>query len=1206
MPKGGQLVGRRILVDRDGAVIAAGSGKEGGVAVFLAPQPGDAVPTLTPPPAVAARLVFTHPDLPWRTADANRRLRPGRIWLENQDLLREYRTDAVLDLIGETMRSVDPAAAPDLLACLIFAFDVWSGAAREVAADVVAHAGLLVPVAKGWRPARGAYFGTGWPGERRNVDDLLVRLLRRGAPVSRALTGIAAALIAPPATMLRDGDVRVEALRTFLEHAGVQHGLVPKMFTHAGLALRGDQVADPVHVPHLQIDVPAAQQEIWRAYVARWPRLKPQFMTVPYTPSPGIAVLPGQVDHHAFDVECREIYAELILHGLAIWPDSALQFRYVRGADQPAWPTPLAAFLATSAWLPQTTPLRRKDLTLSTLADAWWIRQGDTPDYLRAQPARYRSLATDRVLERLSRLGTRFWDDPATAAARLQEITDLVQERALGVRSQLAMAVRRAYETAWKDLVATGGSVSHRARPEAVVSRLGRLEVVDLGPEADIVYVADPAGTHKERLLQQVAVLMLPVRDPVLATAVRRLLAATGAEALRSTNDATVSVLLDGLPADDCVYTSLLGEVGPWLTMYVLSVIEFNSRALPPSAAQLAKAADRLGDARLTVAARRSTSVDGHVVPSDRPSQSFLIAADKPPRLAVAGRNLTSMWQIVQAASDAIATLIEMPAAADALRLAAIDLEQRCGPGATPEPADIAAVLGVGIDDVMALMADRDASLAELSRIIPIVACVDPGLANELQGQRDGIDSTEELHEWLTGHGLDADRFVGLAADDDLLAAVRSLGVELGVANANWRALGLPVLHNKEGHARQVAAYLQVHRPRLRDRVRDAFLPVFRTGQSLQDYLRLQHLPGLVADDAWLDRYWEVPEDVLSRHAEAWLHAQLPESGETAPHPVDTMRENNRRALRGILSSARPLVDAWLLRHAPQQHTRPAEFAVVADAMTQAGQFDFAQTSSDAVITWLHSNGQWPAGMPLSLHRAELGLTEAHTTEVRQRLDVEEDERRRAASNVTFGGKMYADRELDLAGLADAVRDSVRPELLDTPTEPAILSEQQPEAEKGSSRASGGWWGGASVGVDPGKTRLIGLTGEIVAAEWLYRQYGVPREESWVSGYRNDILADGKGNDTLGFDFRIVTNERTYLFEVKATTGQVPQFNLGETEVRQAQDLSADEIYTILFVTDVLEPSRCRIIPLPNPFGPAGFKRYRVVGSAMRLAFTMT
>ncbi|MDG5809430.1 DUF3883 domain-containing protein [Streptomyces ossamyceticus] len=133
----------------------------------------------------------------------------------------------------------------------------------------------------------------------------------------------------------------------------------------------------------------------------------------------------------------------------------------------------------------------------------------------------------------------------------------------------------------------------------------------------------------------------------------------------------------------------------------------------------------------------------------------------------------------------------------------------------------------------------------------------------------------------------------------------------------------------------------------------------------------------------------------------------------------------------------------------------------------------------------------------------------------------------------------------------------------------------------------------------------MGLAGEVAVAAWLERQYGVPREESWKSGLRPYVFADGTGDDSLGYDFLIHDGDRTLLYEVKASTGDRGEFELGESEVERASHLRPDETYTIVYVSHVLDSNHRRITPLPSPFSAPGLAGYRLVGTAMRLRFEL-
>jgi hypothetical protein len=1211
---GASLAGKQVILGDRAVVIPAGGGRDGvGPVVFFAPQPGDDGQAAGQgrPTAVAGRLAFTHPDIPWRSPGPAGRPRPGRGWLEKERLVREYRTDAVLGLVGSVMRDASQGDDALVRSCLSFAFALWRGRTRDVAAEVVADARLLVPTAAGSRSTDGALFGTGWPGPNQAVDDLLALLLRRVPGLSGPAGDLAECVIVGPQELGADQDEDICALRVFLEHAGVRHGLVPSRLPADAFRLRGTQVLSPLAAPDFPVDMPAGQQKLWREIAARWPRRTSVRASAEYEPTTGVAVLAGQFGYQALDPDSRRLYAELILHGLAWWPAEALEFEYKRQGDyRPVvWPTPLAAFLAAADWIPQTTPGQRTEITYLPAVQAWWLGQADTPDYLRAQPAAFRNLATDPVLGRLKMLGVRCWDDPATAADRLIEVTRLASPGRTGGRGQPGLAVRKAYEQAWQDLISSGAPIPAPIQAEVVSVRAGRLVVVPADEDAETVYVPVESGIAQERLLQQAPVLMLAVRDRKLAGQVHQLLAAVGARCLRSTADAQVEVTIDAMPAELATRAGLLEVTGQWLTTLVVSVMEFCNRAFPATTpAQLTEATRRLETATLTTARTITTWIDGHRVDDADTSRSVLTSAGDSPHLVVTGISDTPVLTLLQAASQALAELAGMPWLADSLRLALIDLQQRCPGTSPPEPADIAAVLGIPTADVTALAAEQAPWQVTAARVIAVLACLDVSLAEEFQGAFRQLDSPAALRQWLTprlaARSLSPDEVLALAEGEELLAAVRAFGTSLADANLGLCALGLPRLHNRDGHARQFTAYLQQHRHELQNRIRDAFTPDYQSGEPLDGYLQLRELPGLAPDDAWLDQYWEVPEQMLTGHAEDWLSRNLPQPAhDPGLPPVEESREANRRRLRRILASIALTADAWLHRHAPGSGQRPGGLAAAADMMTQAGVLDFGPVTSSAVASWLKASGQWPADMPPTTSLAELGLTIQDISEASQRLRDAKRHQDRAAVTVSLDSRSYP-ADTGLIDLADAVRDSITPQQLTVLCEPPALlhpTDMHSGDLARSARTTGTW----TPIQPPAVLTAIGLAGEVAAGEWLRHHFGVPPEDSWASGYRDLLIGDGRGDDRLGYDFRVITTERTRLFEVKATTTSITEFTLGETEVLRAQDLRPDEEYLILFITHVLDSQRRRIISLPNPFAPEGLGRYRFAGHSVRLQFEL-
>ena len=93
------------------------------------------------------------------------------------------------------------------------------------------------------------------------------------------------------------------------------------------------------------------------------------------------------------------------------------------------------------------------------------------------------------------------------------------------------------------------------------------------------------------------------------------------------------------------------------------------------------------------------------------------------------------------------------------------------------------------------------------------------------------------------------------------------------------------------------------------------------------------------------------------------------------------------------------------------------------------------------------------------------------------------------------------------------------------------------------------------------------------------------------------------GSDSLGYDFRARHGRRPLFFEVKAEVADAPdaaEFQLGETEIRAAQEHSRTDAYRILLVTAVLDQSARRIYELPSPLSRKGAGRYTLLGQGLR------
>ncbi len=429
--------------------------------------------------------------------------------------------------------------------------------------------------------------------------------------------------------------------------------------------------------------------------------------------------------------------------------------------------------------------------------------------------------------------------------------------------------------------------------------------------------------------------------------------------------------------------------------------------------------------------------------------------------------------------------------------------------------------------------------------------------------------------------------------------------VSLRHANEGLRLLGLQPVANTEAHVRDFTAWIAVHKSSLVDDLRDRFVgKVDGRAESLARYAALMELPDLTYDPAWSNEYWRVPQEAMVDRAEQWLlDVSGPPAQRTRPS-VEELRSRQRQRVTNTLTAARDSVMTWC--ELKEAESPPAiDVASASAKIRSSGYLDFGERTSEELLVWLKGSGHWPEMMPLTLNQKQLGITQEDLRRARERKRSELEEAKRRESAITFEGQTFTAEPDDLLRLDEAIADAVAEVDLGGSPTMETLEEMAPSTPSGGGlgtrRPKPGKPGRASV-IPQAKTQNIGLAGELFAGHWIRSNFGLSREETWRSGYRNDILGDGLGNDSLGYDFEVLSGDVTYLVEVKATTGDDTAFQLPEPEIRRALDLAPHERYTILFVTNVLNSMLRRFRWLPNPLGPDA-RLFRVEGREMRFRF---
>jgi hypothetical protein len=283
----------------------------------------------------------------------------------------------------------------------------------------------------------------------------------------------------------------------------------------------------------------------------------------------------------------------------------------------------------------------------------------------------------------------------------------------------------------------------------------------------------------------------------------------------------------------------------------------------------------------------------------------------------------------------------------------------------------------------------------------------------------------------------------------------------------------------------------------------------------------------------------------------------------------------------------------------------PSAKSRISTALHGVGALDFHLLEESTVILWLVKTNLWPTGMPSSTKQDDLGIKAEDLIESSQRSRRAREEYERKKRSVEFGSVLIDPDNFD----AEVVSKKIIDEVSYIQTAPKIgrLTSLSVVADGRGTRptGTGGGGGGRRESIPPQKKELIGFLGECVVYYWLKRQFpNKDIDRAWVSKNRAKLLA-GEGDDSLGYDFEILYQNKRWFLEVKASTGDPLSFELGETEVRRARDCarSKREEYYIIYVSNIHSPTQVKIEQLPNPMSDAYESKYKLIGEGLRYRF---
>ncbi len=1246
----GGLVGREILICQDGTLRAmrpnlsaeltdgdrAKRRRRRGAreaSVFVPPRRGDAEESIGedfyPPAPVREFFAFLHDALPWYGD-----LAAARQFLE-KDLATPFESEALLTRISQIVER--DATKKVRTAGLRWAFAIWrrSVAIKRPVALSAAYR-LFVPTMDGeFVRASEAVFSSSWPD--RTLGNQLQQFLELAPADSRGIDEVRARRIAPPSSAVF-GTRFTEEWTDFLAGVGVQRGLQPrsdelKHYVSASRVTSFDFLGD--------LGLPGSFGPLLKKDIASRAGIS---LSLPTSTDYDVGALwwmPGQADIDEFSDDALDAYAKLIVEWIGrverrhLWTE--VKHRYSYRSDNRDWPTPLAAFLRSAAWIPCDEPggdgLRRRRCTGH---EVWLSRSTDRyPPFLRRPSyklARALDRASDGAIENLRKY----------AEFRTFNANDTLLEQAGFLAGQFAEGcVRRFYERelmniysrCWARLAEQHGSPDSAAPiGEApcwlIVRRGGQLGVAKVtGSDAETVYVRDSADSIAASLVEVIGDPLVDVRSAEpgrLGVLLQKLYG----ERIRRTSELAYAIQVDGAPLEELPFGPRLVERCPWLRPMLAVALEaldsVDLNRLPADRSGIVQALDRI---ELQLQARVKFLLEGRDVtpPTVRAAYQFERVEGEPLVIVVGQGALT--WSHVEAALPAIGEAIQHSAVVPHMKLLIRQLSLE-GVAVDDRP--------MGQEDLLRLCqaldlteqaseAARDSLGERIDRLLPwfraVVfhlggeAALERWSESELAATGDRTTLVDLLRSCLPPDGTEPEEVMEAVKVSFSTGELRErLGLDFAEFNASLMAIGSPADVDPEGQAHQLEFHVRDNRIAVVDALRNMVAPtIFKFEPDSRYKSALEALTGLKPDPEWLWRYERIPEDLLAAHIATWLTATGAPSMGGNPNGLGELmavRAANTATLRQFARIAQPLVRAWGVQRSVQVHDlwRDAAQAEVElrRQLDDAGAFDCRTWTDAEFLIWFARLGAWPANMPRTLDRDELGVPETEIEAEAQKARLERDRRNREARSVRLNGELRDPQEVDWLKLSVEISENLSKKLLNRPIGKfADLSPVESARRRGRTPGSGGG-GGVYKGIPQEKKDMIGRLGELTVYHWLKaRQPGQDIDRCWVSGNAGPFTGR-EGDDGLGYDFCISFNKQTWYIEVKASTEDPCQFELGETEVRRARDIarsrSADR-YVIAYVANIGQTGSTTIDILPNPLGPDADGVLNIAGDSIRYTF---
>ncbi|MEQ8229680.1 MAG: DUF3883 domain-containing protein [Rhodospirillales bacterium] len=1186
-----ELQGKQFLKSNEGQLIEASNpGAAGAAPVFVRPLGSKGrrrAGAPMPPSALSRRFKFFDDQIHL----SEETLRS----FEKASLVRRYDAVEVLSDLAAVIGK--RSTANQRREALTWAFRVWLATGGQAVEVALRKAHLFVPTVSGWSPATDAFFSSSWT----NIGKWLEPYLAEAAEYSEDCAHQRDRMLADYSKwpLASSQDKKSDWLR-FLGILSVRDGLHP-------IAGKIGRRGTPTSYWHNLFRTGNAKLGLDNAWVALAQANHLSYPQTEYLLEGECWRLPGQLEHELLPEAAKEIFSDLIIAFLKEWGDDHFGFvvRHWRGYESANLPTPLQIFLREGEWM---LSYRRDEPLFRRPRETWatQVARQVPPRFVErfaAEPG-HRGSAPPLLFD--ARVGLRDWTAPQTAPERLRALAGALIDLSAAERRDLRDQLRRA----WADIA--DGDCALPNDVELVVERSGSLEVVKSDPEAPpVVHLTSERQGFAARALSDegAAVLDLGVAD---TATICNLLERTGGFIPRPVDPGDVRLVVDGVDFQPERSDPFLvsGEMN-WLSDAAVLAHEFlgdplELRTLPPETLE-----QRIRLIRVKFCRSFALIIGDHQVSAPGQERVQPFPHSRMPTLVVARTDEIDVDFLVEAA-PAITKLVG--ARRNTLETMLTRLIRYGFRGSEAGPTN--EQYGRAIQREVAIVRDHFAATQggldrRVRTLLPIVYYIaGDDVARQLSEAYSKLGPLLHLRKWLDENlGESSAEAVWTAVDetDDQASLRRRLGFDFSKYNAILADLGYPVLNDEEDFRRLFEVYLNELRPHLVDRVRRRYFETFRKGESLDGYVEHRKLDFVLFDPAWPLTIEELDRSFIERYASEMAESVLGRDDYTIELPdLRRLSAANQRLALATQPRMANLVRAWCRKNSQERPPLmdPADAQPLVKALEQAGLFDFERLLPEQLPALCNRIRAWPRGMAETLELTELSLTE-------EDLDFEEREAREARRRAEIDRRsvMFGGTSLDtgapsfaqeFANLADRALSSGT-EWLTRSRPPRLEIQEQPEGAHGGRKGGGGSVKSRRRGDQPPEPirRAMGIASEYLAREYLLQRH--PREMTdrcWVSENRSFFCSDGQtGDDSLGYDFRVVTARNEWLYEVKSALDEGGEFELTARELEIAGSAARDRKrrYRILYVPFVFDPARWRVLMLQNPVGETTRNRFKVI-----------